>query len=156
MRYQQKIKDQQLAAQTEVIAGKGVLGVKVNGMIVTPGALVEDQLAKVKSLGMDVIANAQSLPEILASAVAMTINQTMVQGIGYLQANVHREITNVTSNAQSQLHTQIKIYGSGSAIRRPEPPDQSVNIILKEILSNAASQLNSRIRTSGPGALYKH
>jgi len=62
-------------------------------------------------MGIDVISTAQNLPEIIASAVSMTINQTMLQGIGNIQAAVHREVAAVRSNATTQLNQAIKSVG---------------------------------------------
>jgi hypothetical protein len=93
------------------ITSPGYLGKEVNGITVTPAGLVEAQVNKVKTMGLDVISNAQNLPDIITSAVAMTISETMIQGIGQIQSAVHREISNVRSNATNQLNQAVRSVG---------------------------------------------
>jgi hypothetical protein len=113
-KYQEKLQQEQTIAQTQAIAGGGFKGVQKNGVTTMPGSLVKDQVSKVQNLGMDVIAAAQHLPEIITSAVSMTINQAMVSGIGMIQASVHQEVTNVRNNAKLQMNAAVKTSGPGA------------------------------------------
>jgi len=112
-KYQQELDKQKMIAQTRVIAGQGFPGNDSGGITITPGALIKDQLAKVQGMGIDMIATARELPEIITSAVSMTISQAIQQGIGNLQSQVHREISNVRSNAANQLNKAISTKGPG-------------------------------------------
>jgi hypothetical protein len=110
-RFQQELEKQKRFAEVRVIAGQGFPGNDSGGMTVTPGSLIKDQLAKVQNMGIDMIATARELPEIITSAVTMTISQTIQQGIGNLQSQVHREITNVRNNAKAQMKKTIDKVG---------------------------------------------
>ncbi|MFA6383616.1 MAG: hypothetical protein WCX17_04315 [Parcubacteria group bacterium] len=110
-RYQEEIARQERIAEVRVISGQGFPGNDSDGMTITPGALIKDQLAKVQSMGVDMIATARELPELITSVVSMTISQTIQQGIGNLQSQVHREITNVRNNAKNQMNQTIRNIG---------------------------------------------
>lgn len=110
-RYIAELDRQENMAEVRVISGQGFPGNDSDGMTITPGALIKDQLAKVQSMGMDMVATARELPELITSVVSMTISQTIQQGIGNLQSQVHREITNVRNNAKTQMNKKIQEIG---------------------------------------------
>ena len=112
------MQQEQNIAQTKAITGGGFAGVEKNGITTMPGALVKDQVSKVQNLGMDVIANAQHLPEIITAAVSMAINQALVSGIGTIQASVHREVSNVRNNVKTQINATIQSSGPGALYKR--------------------------------------
>lgn len=114
IKYQDELEKQKLIAQTKVIAGQGFPGKESNGMTIAPGSVIKDQLSKVQGMGLDMIANAQNLPEIITSAVSMTINQTIQQGIGNVQAQVNREIANAKAKAAAQMTQTIGTQGPGA------------------------------------------
>lgn len=101
-------------AQTKVIAGQGFTGKESNGMTVTPGVLIKDQISKVQTMGMDVVTNATNVQEVIASLASSMINQTMMQGIGQMQAIVHKEVTDVRSKAGLQTNNAVRTQGPGA------------------------------------------
>lgn len=116
--YQTKLANTQLAAQMKVNGTGGVLPVESNGQTINPAGLVEAQIAKVQNMGVDVLTNAQNLPSIISSVVSATINQAMIQGIGTIQASVHREVANVRSQASAQMNAAVSSGGPGAIYKK--------------------------------------
>lgn len=110
---QRLLEENKFIAQTKVTS-PGILGKEVNGITVTPAGLVEAQLNKVKTMGMDVITNAQYIPEIMTAVVSRMI----IQGIGDIQVQIHREVSNVRSQAQTQMNQAVQQNGPGALYRR--------------------------------------
>ncbi len=106
-----------LIAQTKVIS-PGILGKEVDGMTVTPAGVIEAQLNKVKTMGMDVITNARYIPEIMTAVVSQMITQSIQQGIGEIQVQVHQGVSNVKIQAQTQMNQAIQQNGPGALYRR--------------------------------------
>lgn len=104
----------QTAALAEGQAGQGVLGTKSNGKITNPGILVKEQIAGVQDLGNKIIAAAQSVPEVISSVVSQMITQSLSQGIGTIQASVHREVGTTRSQVTGQMNAAISQYGPGA------------------------------------------
>ncbi|MFA6973957.1 MAG: hypothetical protein WC238_04460 [Parcubacteria group bacterium] len=116
-KYQEELENQKTIAQLEATSS-GFLGKKVNGITVNPAGLIEAQVAKVQNMGKDIITNATNWRQVVIGAVSNTINQSMINGIGQIQAGVHREVTNVRSQAIGEMNKAISNIGPGALYRR--------------------------------------
>lgn len=89
-KYQERLAIEQDAARTEAIAGRGIKSTKQGDTIITPGSVTSDILAKTQTIGLDVIANAQSVPEIITAVVNSLLSKALQNGIGNAQGNAQR------------------------------------------------------------------
>jgi len=113
--YNERLEIEKDAARTEAIAGRGFKGTRQGDTITTPGSLVGDNMANVQNLGLNVIANANGLPEIITSAVLNIYTKSISNGIGNAQRNVSREIQNVADRGSQAIDSQIQTSGPGAA-----------------------------------------
>lgn len=104
----------QLAAQTQIIAGQGYLGVQKNGQTVTPGSTVAATVANAQDLGNKVIAGAQDIPSVISAVVSKLITSSLTQGIGTMQSMVHKEVTSVHIQTTGQMNASIGTNGPGA------------------------------------------
>jgi cytochrome c551/c552 len=111
-KYQAKLAEEKKIAETKANAGSGFIGKEVNGVTVTPGSIVKDQTSKVQNMGLDVLANANNLPEVISAAVSQIISQTMSQGIGNVMATVTKE-TSTSSKQKAQQNSAVQNNGPG-------------------------------------------
>jgi hypothetical protein len=116
--YQQKLNSEQQIAQAKVISGQGFIGQESDGITTTPGSLIKDQVSKVQTMGVDVLANANNLPEVIMAAVSAIISQSITQGVGNIQSSVNREISNVRAQSSAQQNSAVQTSGPGALYKR--------------------------------------
>lgn len=112
----QSIKNQRIA---EVEAqSSGFLGSKKGNQVVAPAGTIEAMAGKVQNIGSDLIASATNPGELVSSAVAamasQMINRLVQQGIGQAQANMQREISNVSSEINTSRSDAMRNSGPGA------------------------------------------
>jgi hypothetical protein len=108
---QEKLETEKDAARTMAISYQGFRGVEVNGIVTNPGSLLKDAKAGIANIGPNIIAAAKSIPEVLTSVVTQTITKAVDQGIGNIQATVHKSVSGVRANVNAQLNRSIQIQG---------------------------------------------
>lgn len=69
---------------------------------------------KAKTLGMDVLATAETIPEVITSLVVKAINRSINQGVGALKARAQRELSNVRRQITNQTRRETQQYGPQS------------------------------------------
>jgi hypothetical protein len=111
MEYRENLTDEKASAQSMSIAYKGFKGTEVSGYITNPGSLIEEAKAGVQNTGPNIIASAQDIPGILTAIVTQMITKSVEQGIGTVQANVHKEITDIKNNTTTQMNSAIETQG---------------------------------------------
>lgn len=109
-----KNQELQKVASDKIIAGQGFTGTESEGKTITPGIVAKEALTGVQDLGNKIIAEAQSVPEVILSVVSQMITQSLSQGIGTIQASVHREIGNTRNQVTGQMNAAISQYGPGA------------------------------------------
>lgn len=99
-------------AQTESIS-PGVLGSKdkTTGRILTPAGTMENIINKANTLGLDMLAKANTIPEIISAAVVTAIERSIKQGIGSIKDRAQREISNVRKQATSNINKSAQQIG---------------------------------------------
>lgn len=118
--YQKQLTQQQQSAQAQAVAYQGFKGTGQGGMITNPGSLIKENMANVQDIGNKVLANAQSMPEVITSIVQQIITRSIQNGIGNAGRNVQREVQNVQSQSSQQIQQQVQqngpgaMYGNGS------------------------------------------
>lgn len=90
-KFQERLEVEKNAAFAESIAGKGMRSTRSGDTIITPGALIADNMANVMDLGNKIIAGSQSIPEAITAVVTQIITQSISNGIGKAAENVQRE-----------------------------------------------------------------
>jgi hypothetical protein len=110
--YDANLTEEKKIAETKANAGSGFIGKEVNGVTVTPGSVIKDQTSKVQNMGLDVLANANNLPEVISAAVSQIISQTMTQGLGNVMATVTKE-TSTSSKQKAQQNSAVQNNGPG-------------------------------------------
>ena len=116
--YQTKLDNEKMINQSKAVSGQGFIGTEVSGKTVTPGSVVAAQTSKSLGMGLDVLANARDIPELITSAVTMAITQAIQQGLGNVQASVNRSTTNVNSQKSTQNNAAVQSGGPGSLYKR--------------------------------------
>jgi hypothetical protein len=97
-----QMQQQQNSAAVQAISGQGFIG-KVNpqtNLIQTPGIVVKELTAFAESLPMQIMAVAESIPEIVGSMAAQVVTQTIQDGI----SKVTEPIDNQLRNAHNEIH----------------------------------------------------
>lgn len=110
----QKTQEEQKTASDKLIANQGFPGTESNGKTITPGILVKEASAGVQNMGYDIISNATHIPEIATALVSQLVTQSINQGIGMMQATVHREIGSVRTQVTGQMNAAVGSYGPGA------------------------------------------
>jgi len=105
-------------ATAKVVAGQGFPGLESGGLTTSPGILIKDQLSKIQNMGVDVVANATNIQEVVVSLATSMINQTMTQGIGQIQSMVRKEVTAVKSQVSAQINQTVQTQGPGALYKR--------------------------------------
>ncbi len=104
-------------ASDKAVAGEGFLGKEKDGKTITPGSLVKENLANVQDLGNKVIASAQHLPEVMTAIVSQIVTRSIQQGVGNVQAQIHREVSSVRNRVQTQINASVRQEGPGALYR---------------------------------------
>ena len=112
-KYQDNLDSEKKIAETKANAGSGFIGKEVGGKTVTPGSIVKDQTSKVQNMGLDVLANANNLPEVISAAVSQIISQTMTQGLGNVMASVTKQ-SSTNASQKNQQNTAVQNNGPGA------------------------------------------
>ncbi|MFA7319287.1 MAG: hypothetical protein WC022_01685 [Parcubacteria group bacterium] len=93
--YQRKLDEQTLMQQTRAIAYQGFKGTSSgtgdDETVTYPGSLTKDSVANVENIGNNVIASAQSIPEVISSVVSQMITKAIQKGFDGIQKSVQNE-----------------------------------------------------------------
>jgi hypothetical protein len=114
---QQKLKQEQEKASVQAIAYQGFTAQKKNGQVITPGSTLKDIQSQSEDMGNKILANAQSIPEVITSIVTKLVTQSVRQGIGNVQQNLQRESLNSNANSQQSMQNQVKTSGPGAVFK---------------------------------------
>lgn len=117
-KYQEELEKKKEEAKTMGIAYQGFVGKIQDGKVLNPGSLIKENVANVQDLGNKIIAGAQNIPEVLTAVVSQMITKSIQQGIGTIQRSVHKEVSNVRSQAQTQMNNAISQQGPGALYQR--------------------------------------
>lgn len=118
-KYQERLTIEQDAARTEAIAGRGFKSTQQGGTITTPGSLTADIMASAQTVGLNSLANAQSVPEVITAVVQGIISKTIQNGVGNAQGNAQKS-QNVTNSAAQNTNTQAQTDGPAAAWKNPD------------------------------------
>jgi hypothetical protein len=106
----QTLSDQKDVARTEAQSSGFLGGKDENGQVTTPASTNEAITNKANTLGMDIMAKANSIPEVISAAVVSAISRSIKQGIGSIKdrakrelSNVRQQITNNTNKSAQQI-----------------------------------------------------
>jgi hypothetical protein len=114
--YEEKLAELKKEAETKAVAYQGFVETGLNDMVSYPGILVKEKIANIENMGNEVIANANGLGEVIVSAVMKMGMDAMNKGIGNVQSQTQKKITDVSSKASSQVQNQVKTSGPGKAL----------------------------------------
>jgi len=115
--YQQKLSSEQRTNQTRAIAYQGFKGTSSgtgsDETITYPGSLTKDSVANIENLGNNVIASAQSIPEVISSVVSQMITKAIQKGFDGIQKSVQNN-----ENSQNKLDsgTDNSVANNGPGI----------------------------------------
>jgi hypothetical protein len=90
--YNNLVEQQQQEAMARYIAGRGYKDVESDGQTITPASTVESIYNQVLDTGNKVLAQAQTLPELITATVTRMITSKLTQGIGNIQSNLNKEL----------------------------------------------------------------
>ncbi len=82
-----------------------------SGQVLTPAGTVENITNKAQTLGMDIMAKANSMPEVISAAVINAVNRSIKQGIGAVKARAKRELSNVRQEMTNKVKSQTQQIG---------------------------------------------
>lgn len=92
---QKKQAEETLANQTRAIAYQGFKGTSSGTgskeTITYPGSLTKDSVANVENMGNNVIASAQSIPEVISSVISQMITKAIQKGFDSIQKNAQND-----------------------------------------------------------------
>jgi hypothetical protein len=106
--------NEQLAAAEKARAGQGFPGTEADGKTITPGILVKERVTGVQDLGNKIIAGATHVPEVITAVVSQMVSQSLTNGIGMIQASVHKEVGTVRAQVTGQMNSATQQYGPGT------------------------------------------
>lgn len=106
--YQKKLEEEKKSAEAQAIAYGGFIAQKENGMVITPGSLIEGMTISANTIDNIMLANADDVAE-MASAVAGKIASTVIkQGVGMARQAVQNKINENICSASQSLRDQLK------------------------------------------------
>ncbi len=111
--YQEKLEYEKKKAELQAVAFKGFKPQTSGGKVITPGSTIADMYSNAQDLGNKIIANANSVPEVITAVVTKIATSAIRQGIGTVQQSVQKEITNVTTSVTSDINEAIEESGPG-------------------------------------------
>lgn len=115
--YQNKLA-QEIEIQTVKAQSSGFKPVEKGGQVITPSATIDSLVSNIQNMGNNIITNASNPAEFLSSVVTgmvtKTINGLIQRGIGQVQANIQREIGNVTGQVNSSVRGATQSFGPGA------------------------------------------
>ena len=114
----QELEDAKNVAMAKAIAGAGFIGTEKNGQTITPGSVVKENLTNTQNIGNQIIAAANTIPEIVTGLVTKIVTQAINQGIGTIQSQIQKQVTGVVTNARNSLNQQIQNVGPGALFKR--------------------------------------
>ena len=81
-----------LATQTDKIANQGFEGAQGDGEgnVTSPGILSKEMMANVQNLPNNILASAETIPEVTSALVSLVINRTFSQGFSSVQRSVSK------------------------------------------------------------------
>jgi len=112
--YEDKLASLKEIAKTKATAYQGFIGTGQDGNVSYPGILVKEKMANVENMGNEVIANAKGLPEVITATVMKMGMDAMNNGIGNVQAQIQKNVTNVSDKINTQIQNQTKNFGPGA------------------------------------------
>ncbi|MEK7598146.1 MAG: hypothetical protein AAB487_00210, partial [Patescibacteria group bacterium] len=110
----QKAEDERDIAMTKAIASQGFKDTEKNGQTVTPGVVTKEALVNAQDIPNKAITAASSPGEIIAAIVSKLLSKVITSGIGNIQTQIQKQVTNVTQNAQTSLNAKVQVGGPGS------------------------------------------
>lgn len=113
--YQKVLEEKKAARQAEAVANQGVRSTySADGKTVTyPGSLVKETVANIQNLPNLVIANAQSVAEVINASVSQLITGAMQQGFSGMQRSVQKT-TGVQQSIDAERSKAYKASGPGA------------------------------------------
>jgi hypothetical protein len=115
-------KQQQLEtlAQVQSQANNGYLSTMKNGMVITPGATIEQAVANAQDIGNKILAAATRPGEMkmISAIVSQVVTQAIQQGIGTVANMVDRQVNQVEDKALNTLNSKLKDAGPGALYNR--------------------------------------
>ncbi len=116
--YQNNLQQQQTIADTQAKIGQGYASKTAsNGQVITPGSTIKDLESGINDLPNKLIAQANSLPEILTAFVGKMVAQTITQGIGNISAQIGKNVINVKAQATQQLNSEVQQMGPAALFK---------------------------------------
>lgn len=104
-KYQEKMENEKDVAKTMAGAYQGFTGVGDKNSISNPGSLIKDMKAGYQDVGISIIANANSLPEIITGAVSQATAKAVSMGIGSVQAEIIQKNSILSAQIGGQLNS---------------------------------------------------
>jgi hypothetical protein len=115
--YQKMLTQEEKIAEVPGIAYSGFKGTDSDGKIVNPGSLIKDSVAKVQNAGVDVVTQAERIPQVIMAVAVQMITKNIQQGIGEVKAQITKGTTNVRVRAQAQMNSAVSQQGPGALYR---------------------------------------
>ncbi|MFZ5982239.1 MAG: hypothetical protein ACOYS2_01525 [Patescibacteria group bacterium] len=110
-KYEEDLGEEKVWATVEA-QSTGIVGKKTSdGQVTAPAASIEATITKAETLSMDILAKAETLPEIAAASVITAIDRSIKQGIGALKAAAQRQVSNVRKSVTKQIKSEAKKVG---------------------------------------------
>lgn len=107
--YQLKLAEQRRIYQTQAIANQSfkstTSGTGDNQIVTRPGILTKDSVANIENIPNNVIASANSIPEVISSVVSQMITKAIQKGFDGIQKSVQN-----SENSQSKLDSGMNTY----------------------------------------------
>lgn len=98
-----KMEEETREAEIKAIAYQGYIAKEKDGKVITPGSTIKDIISNAEDLPNKILANARSLPEVIATVIVKQAGKTLRQGIGDIQSKLQKEVDNVVNNYNRQM-----------------------------------------------------
>jgi len=110
-KYTDTLAENKAKAATEA-GSSGYQGAKnENNQTYMPAGTLEAIANKAQTMGMDILAQAKSVPELITAAVVNAVNRSIQQGIGAIKARLQNEMAKARGKLTNQMRQAAREYG---------------------------------------------
>jgi len=107
--YEKKLEEKTKEAEAKALAYQGFKAQESeNGIVITPGSIIEEITASANTISDQVLANASDVGEMAGIVVGQIASKVIKQGIGNARQNLQNEINNGICDASQGLRDELK------------------------------------------------
>lgn len=111
---EENLEENKAVEEAQAIAYQGFKGSGSDGNISYPGSAVAAKLFNVENMGNEVIVNADGIAKVITSIVMKMGMDAINNGIGNVQEQTQKNISNTSDKSNAQTQNQVDNFGPGA------------------------------------------